>query len=57
MSFRRLSDADKRDLDREKAITLMLAGPSLIKRPVLEIGGRKPLVGFKPEIYAAAFGA
>jgi arsenate reductase len=56
-SFRRLSDADKQDLDREKAIALMLAQPSLIKRPVLEIGGRKPLVGFKPEIYAAAFGA
>jgi len=54
-SFRRLPDADKQDLDREKAIGLMLAQPSLIKRPVLEIGGRKPLVGFKPDIYAAAF--
>ncbi len=55
MSFRKLSDADKQDVDQKKAIALMLAQPSLIKRPVLEIGGRKPLVGFKPETYAAAF--
>jgi len=54
-SFRKLSDADKQDIDQKKAIALMLAQPSLIKRPVLEIGGRKPLVGFKPETYAAAF--
>jgi len=29
----------------------MLAQPSMIKRPVLEVGG-KLLVGFKPDIYA-----
>jgi arsenate reductase (glutaredoxin) len=29
----------------------MLAQPSMIKRPVLDVGG-KLLVGFKPEIYA-----
>ena len=29
----------------------MLAQPSMIKRPVLDLGG-KLLVGFKPEIYA-----
>jgi arsenate reductase len=56
-SFRKLADADKQDIDQRKAIALMLGQPSLIKRPVLEIGGRKPLVGFKPEIYAAAFTA
>jgi arsenate reductase len=56
-SFRKLADADKQDIDQRKAIALMLGQPSLIKRPVLEIGGRKPLVGFKPEIYAAAFKA
>jgi arsenate reductase-like glutaredoxin family protein len=33
----------------------MLAQPSMIKRPVLESGGRL-LVGFKPEEYQAAFG-
>ena len=42
-------------LDERKAIDLMLAQPSLIKRPVLELGGGKLLVGFKPEIYEEAF--
>jgi arsenate reductase len=37
-------------LIENKALALMLAQPSMIKRPVLEIGG-KLLVGFKPEIY------
>jgi len=53
-TFRKLSDADKQDIDREKAITLMLAQPSLIKRPVLEKDGMI-LVGFRPEIYEATF--
>lgn len=51
-TFRKLSDADKEGLDADKAIALMLAQPSMIKRPVLEEGGRL-LVGFKPETYAA----
>ena len=54
-TFRNLSDADKQGLDEAKAIDLMLAQPSMIKRPVLETGG-KVIVGFKPEVYAAAFG-
>jgi arsenate reductase len=54
-TFRNLSDADKQSLDEKKAIALMLAQPSLIKRPVLDLGGGKLLVGFKPEAYAAAF--
>ena len=49
-TFRRLSDADKEGLNERKAIALMLAQPSMIKRPVLEAGG-KLLVGFRPEIY------
>jgi arsenate reductase len=49
-TFRKLDDADKAQLDETKAIALMLAQPSLIKRPVLDLGG-KLLVGFKPEIY------
>jgi arsenate reductase len=53
-TFRRLPDADKVGLDAAKALALMLAQPSMIKRPVLEAEG-KLLVGFKPEIYAAAF--
>ncbi|MBB4101677.1 ArsC family reductase [Allorhizobium borbori] len=53
-TFRKLSDADKADIDRAKAIRLMLAQPSLIKRPVLEKGG-VILVGFRPDIYEATF--
>lgn len=55
-TFRKLDEADKADLTREKAIDLMLAQPSMIKRPVLDLGDRT-IVGFKPEIYEAAFAA
>jgi len=54
-TFRKLPEADRAGLDREKAIGLMLAQPSMIKRPVLDLGGSF-VVGFKPEAYAAAFG-
>lgn len=54
-TFRALPDADKADIDADKAIVLMLAQPSMIKRPVLDLGDRT-LVGFKPDQYAAAFG-
>ena len=54
-TFRGLPETDKQGLDEAKAIGLMLAQPSMIKRPVLDVGG-KLLVGFKPEQYAAAFG-
>jgi arsenate reductase len=50
-TFRKLPDADKEDLNERRAIALMLAQPSMIKRPVLDLEGRL-LVGFKPEIYA-----
>lgn len=53
-TFRKLTDAQKADIDQAKAIELMLSQPSMIKRPVLEAGG-KLLVGFKPEQYAAVF--
>ncbi len=53
-SFRKLPDADRRDLDEAKAIALMLASPSMIKRPVLDTG-KGLIAGFRPEIYAAAF--
>jgi arsenate reductase len=52
-TFRKLDDAAKADLDQAKAIDLMLAQPSMIKRPVLDLGGRT-LLGFKPEIYQQA---
>ena len=54
-TFRKLPDADKAGLDEARALKLMLAQPSMIKRPVVETGGRI-LVGFKPEAYAAAIG-
>ena len=54
-TFRKLPDKDKEDLTEKKAIALMLAQPSMIKRPVLDIGG-KLLVGFQPEQYAKTFG-
>ncbi len=50
-TFKKLPDKDKRGLDAKKAITLMVEQPSMIKRPVLDLGGGKLLVGFKPEIY------
>jgi arsenate reductase len=49
-TFRKLDEADKEKLGEMKAIALMLAQPSMIKRPVLDLGG-KLLVGFKPELY------
>ena len=51
-TFRKLGEDDRQDLTESKAIVLMLAQPSMIKRPVLDRGGRL-LVGFKPEAYAA----
>ncbi len=55
-TFRKLPEADRADLDRDRAIALMLAQPSMVKRPVLDLGDRR-VVGFKPEIFAAVFGA
>jgi arsenate reductase len=52
-TFRKLPDAQKSGLTERKAVALMLAQPSLIKRPVLELGDTL-LVGFKQDAYAAA---
>lgn len=54
-TFRKLPDADREGLTEKKALALMLAQPSMIRRPVLEAGG-KLLVGFKPEIYEKEVG-
>lgn len=54
-TFRKLPEADRADLDRDKAIALMVAQPPMIKRPVIERGDVL-LVGFKAESYAAVFG-
>ena len=50
-TFRKLPDKDKGGLDEKKAITLMIAQSSMIRRPVLDVGG-KLVVGFRPEEYA-----
>jgi Spx/MgsR family transcriptional regulator len=54
-TFRKLPDADKAGITEARAIALMIAQPSMIKRPVLEVDGRL-IVGFKPETYAQALG-
>ena len=53
-TFRKLPDADKVGIDRTRALALMAAQPSLIKRPVLVAG--EVVVGFRAERYAALFG-
>ncbi len=52
-TFRKLPEAERADLTEARAIALMLAQPSMIKRPVLDLGPRR-LVGFSPDAYAAA---
>ncbi|MES2753077.1 MAG: arsenate reductase [Pseudomonadota bacterium] len=52
-TFRKLSDAERADIDAAKARALMLAHPSLIKRPVME-HGEHLLVGLKPADWDAA---
>ena len=55
LTFKKLPDKDKEGVTEKKAIALMLAQPSMIKRPVLDLGGGKLLVGFAPELYKNAF--
>ncbi len=52
-TFRKLPEADKAGLTAAKAVKLMLEQPSMIKRPVLDLG-KSLLVGFKPDEYQAA---
>jgi arsenate reductase (glutaredoxin) len=51
-TFRKLPDKDKAGINANKALALMLAQPSMIKRPVLDLGGGNLIVGFAPEIYS-----
>jgi arsenate reductase len=52
-TFRALHDVEKSDIDTDKAVMLMLANPSMIKRPILDVNG-KTIVGFKSSTYEAA---
>ncbi len=54
-TFRKLPDADKAGLDQARAIALMVAQPSLIKRPIVEYPGGL-LLGFKPDEWQKAIG-
>ncbi len=54
-TFRKLPEAAKADLDAEKAAALMFDQPSMIKRPVLDLGERR-VIGFKPDVYRDVFG-
>jgi arsenate reductase len=49
-SWRQLTAAQKQDLNADKALQLMLATPTLIKRPIFD-NGRQLIVGFLPELY------
>jgi arsenate reductase len=53
-TFKKLPDQDKQDITASKALALMLAQPSMIKRPVLDVHG-KVTVGFKPDVYGRLF--
>ena len=52
-TFRKLPEADKAGVDEDKAIGLMLAQPSMIRRPVLDLGDRR-ILGFSDAIYGEA---
>jgi arsenate reductase len=52
-TFRKLPETERQHLDAGKAMSLMLTQPSMIKRPILDLGDRR-LIGFKPELYRAA---
>lgn len=54
-TFRKLPDAEKTAIDADKAVALMVAQPSMIKRPILEHGDALA-AGFTPERYGALFG-
>lgn len=53
-TFRKLSDAEKADIDAAKAVTLLQDNPSMIKRPVVEANGAI-LVGFKEDEWDVNF--
>ena len=50
LMWKKLSKAERADVDEAKALQLMVQYPALIKRPVLDTGA-KLLVGFTPETY------
>lgn len=55
-TWRGLSDADKTGVTEAKAIALMAANPTLIKRPVIERGDTEVFVGWSRETQSALLG-
>ena len=55
-TFRKLPDVQKEGITKSKAIAMMLEQPSMIKRPVLDLGEDQFLLGFKPDEYERAVG-
>lgn len=53
-TWRELPEKEKQGVDEKKAIALLLAHPTLVKRPVLDRGGEL-MLGFKADSYAKAF--
>jgi arsenate reductase len=53
-TFKELPEGEKTDLNAAKAIALMTANPTMIKRPML-VTGKTITAGFKPDIYASLF--
>lgn len=53
-SWRNLSDKDKESLNQANAIKIMLAQPTIIKRPLLDINGEFH-VGFSEKAYKEIF--
>lgn len=54
-TFRKLPEADRLDLTEKKVVALMLAQPSMIKRPVLEADGNVA-AGFRADQYEKLLG-
>ncbi|WP_176597463.1 MULTISPECIES: ArsC family reductase [Sphingobium] len=52
-TFKALDAGDKAHIDADKAVLLMMSNPSMIKRPILDLGGRT-IVGFKATTYEDA---
>ena len=50
MTWRRLAESEKENINKTKAIKLMLEQPSIIKRPVLKVSN-KIIVGFSEDDY------
>jgi arsenate reductase len=51
-TWRRLAEADLAEINEARALTLMTAHPTLIRRPVIDTGDSL-LIGFDAQRYAA----